>query len=239
MNDKNKFDDSESAAMTTSDNDLTPSAADKQHPMLKLVLELGPLLVFFFGNLRGEWLAQQFPQLAALGGPLFVATGLFMAATVISLVVSKVMLGHLPLMPFVSGIVVLVFGAIGIYLQNETFIKMKPTIINALLGGVLLGGLFFGRSLLGYMFNSAFQLDSEGWRKLTLRWGLFFLVLAVLNEVVWRGSNWYYLPDVKAADNLWVNFKVWGTMPITILFTLSQMPLIMKHTVEPPAEAGK
>ncbi|WP_409456639.1 septation protein A [Rhizobium lusitanum] len=225
--------------MTTSDNELTPSAADKHHPLLKLVLELGPLLVFFFGNLRGEWLGQQFPALAALGGPLFVATGLFMAATVISLVVSKVMLGHLPLMPFVSGIVVLVFGALGIYLQNETFIKMKPTIVNALFGFALLGGLAFGKSLLGYVFNAAFQLDSEGWRKLTLRWGLFFLVLAVLNEVVWRLSNWYYLPDAKAADNLWVNFKVWGTMPITILFTLSQMPLIMKHTIEQPAESGK
>ena len=239
MNDHNKFDDSESAAMTTSDSDLTSSAADKHHPLLKLVLELGPLLVFFFGNLRGEWLVQQFPALAALGGPLFVATGLFMAATVISLVVSKVMLGHLPLMPFVSGIVVLVFGALGIYLQNETFIKMKPTIVNALFGFALLGGLAFGKSLLGYVFNAAFQLDSEGWRKLTLRWGLFFLVLAVLNEVVWRLSNWYYLPDAKAADNLWVNFKVWGTMPITILFTLSQMPLIMKHTIEQPAETGK
>jgi len=239
MTDKNKLDDSESAAMTTSDNELTPSAADKHHPMLKLVLELGPLLVFFFGNLRGDWLAQQFPALSALGGPLFVATGLFMAATVLSLVVSKVMLGHLPLMPFVSGIVVLVFGALGIYLQNETFIKMKPTIVNALFGVVLLGGLGFGKSLLGYVFNAAFQLDSEGWRKLTLRWGLFFLVLAVLNEVVWRFSNWYYLPDVKAADNLWVNFKVWGTMPITILFTLSQMPLIMKHTIEQSTESGK
>ncbi|NLR99200.1 septation protein A [Rhizobium sp. P38BS-XIX] len=239
MNDKNKFDDSESASMTTSDNELTPSAADKHHPMLKLVLELGPLLVFYFGNLRGEWLGQHFPQLALLGGPLFIASGLFMAATVISLVVSKLILGHLPLMPFVSGIVVVVFGALGIYLQNETFFKMKPTIINALLGGVLLGGLFFGKSLLGHVFNAAFQLDAEGWRKLTLRWGIFFFVLAALNEVVWRGSNWYYLPNTQAADDLWVNFKVWGTMPITILFTLAQMPLIMKHTVEPPAEAGK
>ncbi len=239
MNDKNEYDDRESAAMTTSDRDLAPSAADKHHPLLKLVLELGPLLVFYFGNLRGEWLVQHFPQLTTLGGPLFVATGLFMVATVISLIISKVMLGHLPLIPFVSGIVVLISGALGIYLQNETFIKMKPTIINAALGGVLLGGLAFGKSLLGYIFNAAFQLDAEGWRKLTLRWGIFFFVLAVLNEVVWRGSNWYYLPDTKAADNLWVNFKVWATMPITILFTLSQMPLIMKHTVEPPVENGK
>jgi len=142
-------------------------------------------------------------------------------------------------MPLVTGVVVLIFGGLTLLLHDETFIKMKPTIVNALFGVVLLGGLAFGKSLLGYVFNAAFQLDSEGWRKLTLRWGLFFLVLAVLNEVVWRLSNWYYLPDVKAADNLWVNFKVWGTMPITILFTLSQMPLIMKHTIEQPAESGK
>ena len=229
MNDKNEYDDRESAAMTTSDRDLAPSAADKHHPLLKLVLELGPLLVFFFGNLRGDWLVQHFPQLAALGGPLFVATGLFMAATVISLVVSKVMLGHLPLMPFVSGIVVVIFGALGIYLQNETFIKMKPTIVNALFGVALLGGLAFGKSLLGYVFNAAFQLDAEGWRKLTIRWGIFFLFLAVLNEVVWRNFS----------DDTWVAFKVWGTMPITIIFTLAQMPLVLKHSLNPETDGEK
>jgi intracellular septation protein len=204
----------------------------KENVGLKLALELGPLLVFFFGNAYGEKLAKSFPFLAGLGGPLFVATALFMAATVLSLVVSKIVIGKLPIMPLVSGVVVLTFGGLSIWLQNEMFIKMKPTIINTLFGVVLLGGMLFGRSLLGYVFNSAFQLDDEGWNKLTLRWGLFFLFLAVLNEVVWRMSNWYYLPDVKSADNLWVNFKVWGTMPITFLFTLSQLPLIMKHSVE-------
>jgi len=211
--------------MTTSESDVTPSAADRHHPMLKLALELGPLLVFFFANLRGPWLIQIFPPLAALGGPLFVATALFMAATVISLAVSKFVLGHLPVMPFVSGIVVLVFGSLSIWLQNETFIKMKPTIVNALFGVTLLGGLAFGRSLLGYVFNAAFQLDAEGWRKLTIRWGIFFLFLAAMNEVVWRNFS----------DDFWVAFKVWGTMPITILFTLAQMPLILKHSVSPAA----
>ena len=96
---------------------------------------------------------------------------------------------------------------------------------------MLLGVLLFGRSLLGYVFNAAFQLDEEGWRKLTLRWGLFFLVLAVMNEVVWRNFS----------DDFWVAFKVWGTMPITIAFTLAQMPLIMRHSLTPPekVEAGK
>lgn len=209
-----------------------PQAQAKENVALKLALELGPLLVFFFGNAYGETLAKKFPFFASLGGPLFVATALFMAATVISLVVSKLVIGKLPLMPLVSGVVVLTFGALSIYLQNETFIKMKPTIINSLFAIVLLGGLAFGRSLLGYVFNSAFQLDDEGWNKLTLRWGLFFVFLAILNELVWRSANWYYLPDVKAADNLWVNFKVWGTMPITFLFTLTQLPLIMKHSLE-------
>lgn len=213
----------------TTESDITPSAADRHHPLLKLALELGPLLVFFFANLRGEWLVARFPALAELGGPLFVATGVFMVATVISLVVSKIMLGHLPIMPFVSGIVVLVFGSLSIWLQNETFIKMKPTIVNALFGFALLGGLAFGKSLLGYVFNAAFQLDAEGWRKLTIRWGIFFLFLAVLNEVVWRNFS----------DNFWVAFKVWGTMPITIIFTMAQMPLVLKHSISIEAESEK
>lgn len=213
----------------TTESDITPSAADRHHPMLKLALELGPLLIFFFANLRGAWLVERFPALAELGGPLFVATGLFMAATIVSLVVSKLVLGHLPIMPFVSGIVVLIFGSLSIYLQNETFIKMKPTIVNTLFGVALLGGLAFGRSLLGYVFNAAFQLDAEGWRKLTVRWGVFFLFLAVLNEVVWRNFS----------DDFWVTFKVWGTMPITIIFTMAQMPLILKHSIAPAGETEK
>lgn len=204
-------------------------AARKEHAGLKLVLELGPLLVFFFANSNGERLAKWFPVLSELGGPIFIATGLFMAATVLSLVVSKLVIGKLPLMPLVSGVVVLSFGALSIWLQNDTFIKMKPTIINTLFGAVLLGGLFFGKSLLGYVFNSAFQLDQDGWNKLTLRWGLFFLFLAVLNEAIWRSFS----------TDFWVAFKVWGTMPITVLFTLSQMPLIMKHSVEVQGETHK
>ncbi|MBN9029225.1 MAG: septation protein A [Rhizobiales bacterium 63-7] len=207
--------------MSGIESENAPSRAEKAHPMLKLALELGPLLVFFFANLRGEWLVQKFPALSGLGGPLFVATALFMVATVTSLVVSRIVFKHLPVMPFVSGVVVLIFGSLSIWLQDETFIKMKPTIVNTLFGVVLLGGLVFGRSLLGYVFNAAFQLDDTGWRKLTLRWGVFFLFLAILNEVVWRNFS----------DAVWVNFKVWGTMPITILFTLAQMPLIMRHSV--------
>jgi len=196
------------------------------NPLLKLALELGPLLVFFFANSRGEWIAEKVPALATLGGPLFVATALFMVATAIALLASWFLTRTIPIMPLVSGGVVFVFGALTLFLQNDTFIKMKPTIVNSLFAVVLLGGLAFGKSLLGYVFDSAFKLDAEGWRKLTLRWGLFFIFLAITNEVVWR----------MFSTDFWVAFKVWGIMPITVLFTMSQMPLIMRHSLEDKAE---
>jgi len=201
-----------------------PSDPRKQeiNPLLKFALELGPLLVFFFANTRGEWLAEKLPVLGALGGPIFTATALFMVATAIALSVSWLLTRTLPIMPMVSGVVVLIFGALTLYLQDEIFIKMKPTIVNTLFGATLLAGLFFGKSLLGYVFDSAFKLDAEGWRKLTLRWGLFFLFLAVVNEIVWRSFS----------TDTWVAFKVWGIMPITVIFTMSQMPLIMRHSLD-------
>lgn len=195
----------------------------EMNPLLKFALELGPLLVFFFANARGEQIADAFPVLQELGGPLFVATALFMAAMAISLSVSWAITRTLPIMPLVSGAVVLVFGTLTLWLQDETFIKMKPTIVNGLFAGVLLGGLVFGKSLLGYVFDQAFKLDAEGWRKLTLRWGLFFIFLAILNEVIWRSFS----------TDFWVAFKVWGTMPITILFMMAQFPLIKRHATEP------
>ncbi len=207
---------------------LDPAAPKKPaiNPLLKLALELGPLMVFFFANTRGAWLVEKFPALGDLGGPIFVATGLFMVATAIALSVSWMLTRTLPIMPMVSGIVVFVFGALTLYLQDEIFIKMKPTIVNALFGVTLLGGLWFGKALLGYVFDSAFHLDAEGWRKLTWRWGIFFLFLALINEVVWRNFS----------TDAWVTFKVWGIMPITLAFTLSQMPLILRHSLE---ESGK
>jgi intracellular septation protein len=203
---------------------LDPAAPKKPaiNPLLKLALELGPLMVFFFANTRGAWLVEKFPALGDLGGPIFVATGLFMVATAIALAVSWMLTRTLPIMPMVSGLVVFVFGALTLYLQDDIFIKMKPTIVNALFGVTLLGGLWFGKALLGYVFDSAFHLDAEGWRKLTWRWGIFFLFLALINEVVWRNFS----------TDAWVTFKVWGIMPITLAFTLSQMPLILRHSIE-------
>ncbi|WP_310621762.1 septation protein A [Flexibacterium corallicola] len=190
-------------------------------PLLKLALELGPLLIFFAANSKGERIIEMFPALSVVGQPIFLATAAFMVAIVISLGVSYSLTRQLPIMPLVSGIIVLVFGGLTLYLQNDTFIKMKPTIVNALFGSILLGGLFFGRSLLGYVFDSAFKLDAKGWYKLTLRWGIFFFVLAIINEVVWRNFS----------SDFWVNFKVFGVMPITMVFTILQLPLIQKHSL--------
>ena len=192
------------------------------NPFLKLALELGPLMVFFFANARGPWLAERLPALADLGGPIFVATFLFMVATALALAVSWLLTRTLPIMPMVSGVVVLVFGALTLYLQDDVFIKVKTTIVNALFGSVLLGGLLFGKSLLGYVFDSTFKLDPDGWRKLTFRWGLFFFFLAAVNEVVWRSFP----------TDTWVAFKAWGIMPITLIFTFSQLPLIMRHSLD-------
>ena len=201
-----------------------PNAADRKElaPLLKLVLELGPLVLFFFANARGEALAERFPLLASIGDPIFLATAVFMVAISASLIVSYALTRRLPVMPVVSGVVVLVFGALTLWLHDELFIKLKPTIVNVLFGTVLLGGLFFGKSLLGYVFDSVFRLDDEGWRKLTFRWGVFFFFLALVNEVVWRSFS----------TDFWVSFKVFGVMPITIAFTLSQLPLIQRHTLD-------
>lgn len=190
-------------------------------PLLKLALELGPLGAFFLFNARGEQLAASFPVLQAIGEPIFLATAAFMVAITISLTVSLWLTRRLPIMPLVSGVVVLVFGALTLWLHDELFIKLKPTIVNSLFGSVLLLGLVFGKALLGYVFDSAFRLTDEGWRKLTLRWGVFFFVLAAINEIVWRNFS----------TDFWVNFKVFGIMPITLLFTLSQLPLIQKHAI--------
>ncbi|MFO1185518.1 MAG: septation protein A [Bauldia sp.] len=194
-------------------------AKPEVNPILKLALELGPLGVFFFANSRGDWLALQLPALQALGKPIFIATALFIAATAIALAVSLAITRRLPIMPLVTGIVVVVFGGLTLALQDETFIKMKPTIVNVLFGGVLLGGLAFGKSLLGYVFDSAFKLTDAGWRTLTLRWGVFFLVLAALNEIVWR----------SVSTDMWVNFKVFAIMPLTLVFSLTQAPLILRE----------
>lgn len=176
------------------------------NPLLKLALELGPLAIFFFANSRFG---------------IYTATAVFMVAITVALALSWFLTRKLAIMPLITGIVVLVFGGLTIYLHDDLFIKLKPTIVNCLFGTILLGGLYFGKSLLGYVFDSVFKLTDEGWRLLTLRWGVFFFVLAIINEIVWRNFS----------TDFWVSFKVFGFMPITLAFTLFQMPLITKHTL--------
>jgi len=198
------------------------AAEKKLNPWVKLALEVGPLIVFFLANARGDAVAARWPALAALGGPIFFATAVFIVATLVALVVSYALTRRLPLMPFVTAVVVVVFGGLALWLKNDTFVKIKPTIIYCLFGGVLVGGLFFGKSLLGYVLDAAFKLTDEGWRKLTLRWGLFFFALAVLNEIVRH----------YATTNVWVDFKVFGVLPLTFLFALTQVPLISRTSIE-------
>ena len=202
-----------------------PNAPDRAelNPFLKMTLDIGPLILFFLANARGERLAETWPVIAALGKPIFFATAVFITATLLSLAVSYGLTRRLPLMPFVTAVIVVIFGGLTLWLQNETFIKLKPTIIYLLFGGVLLGGLAFGKSFLGYVFDAVFKLNDEGWRRLTIRWGVFFLALAVLNEVVWRSFS----------TDVWVSFKVFGILPLTFIFAMLQMPLIKRHS---PAE---
>jgi intracellular septation protein len=186
----------------------------KLNPALKLVLDLGPLLIFFAANSRFG---------------IFAATGAFMAAILIALAVAYALTRHLPIMPLVTAVVVVVFGTLTLVLHDELFIKVKPTIIYVLFGGVLLVGLGFGKSLLGVVFDSVFHLTEEGWRKLTLRWALFFLALAVLNEIVWRTQT----------TDVWVSFKVFGVVPLTFLFAALQYPLLTKYAAPEPAEPAQ
>ena len=189
---------------------MTEFASRRLNPFLKLALELGPLGLFFVANQRAD---------------IFVGTGVFVVATVIALAVHYALVRKLPIMPLVSGVVVVVFGGLTLFLQDELFIKLKPTIVNTLFGLVLLGGLYFRKPLLAVVLDSMFDLTNEGWRKLTLRWALFFFVLAVLNEVVWRTQS----------TDFWVSFKVFGIMPLTIAFALAQTPLLMRYEVKKAA----
>jgi intracellular septation protein len=172
--------------------------------VLKLLVEVGPLVVFFLTNARAG---------------IYWGTGMFMGATLISLVASRMLFGRIPVMPLVSGVCVLIFGSLTLWLQNDHFIKLKPTIVNALFAATLFGGLFFGQSLLRTVFGEVFSLSEEGWRKLTIRWACFFALLAVLNEIVWRTFS----------TDVWVNFKVFAIMPLTMVFAVAQVGLLRRY----------
>jgi len=195
------------------DNAQGASTARRMHPLLKFALEMGPLVVFFIANGRAG---------------IYVATGAFMVATFVALAVMWIIARKIAIMPLISAGVVLVFGTLTIVLQDDHFIKMKPTIVNALFGVALLGGLAFRKPLMPYVLGDVFQLTDEGWRQLTIRWGVFFIVMAVLNEVIWR----------TVSTDTWVAFKTFGYLPLTFVFAIAQAPLLARHAVEPAPDAN-
>jgi intracellular septation protein len=178
----------------------------EQSVAAKLLIELGPLLIFFGVN-------------AAYG--IFAGTGAFMVATVISLALAWWLYHKIPVMPLVSAVIVLAFGGLTLYLQDETFIKLKPTIVYTMFAVLLLGGLAAQKPVLALLFGPVFNLTDEGWRKLTLRWAVFFIAMAILNEFVWRNFS----------TDTWVSFKAFGFLPITFLFAMAQVPLMQRYGV--------
>ncbi|MEQ8733722.1 MAG: septation protein A [Rhodospirillaceae bacterium] len=184
------------------------------NPILKLVLEIGPLVVFFLTN-------------AQFG--IFNATLAFMVAIVFALGVSYSLNKTIPTMPLVTAVFVLIFGGLTLWLQNETFIKVKPTIVNLLFATILAFGLLTGRLFLKIVLDSALNMTDQGWLIMTKAWTGFFVFLAILNEVVWR----------TVSTDTWVSFKVFGVMPLTLVFSFALVPVIMKHTIEASSEPIK
>lgn len=181
----------------------------QESPLLRLALDFGPLLIFFGVN----WLSG-----------LFWATGVFMVAITIALIISRIVTGKVAAMPLITAAFVLVFGGLTLYLQNETFIKVKPTIIYLLFAAALMIGQWLEREPLKLLLGQAFDLTDEGWRILTYRWAAFFVFLALTNEVVWR----------NVSNDAWVTFKVFGFLPLTLVFAMMQVGLIQKHAAAEP-----
>ena len=173
----------------------------------KLLIDIGPLAVFFIFYTRSGLQASILP---------------FMVATVIAVLFSYILEKKIPIMPTVGAGIVLLFGGLTIYFDNDVFFKMKPTIINFLFAVILYGGILINKPLLKYLLGAALKLEEEGWKILTQRWIGFFIALAVLNEIVWRTQS----------TDVWVNFKVFGILPITFIFTMTQFPLIKKYQIE-------
>ena len=175
--------------------------------LYKLLIDIGPLAVFFIFYTRSGLQASILP---------------FMLATVISVIFSYILEKKIPIMPTVGAGIVLIFGGLTIYFDNDVFFKMKPTIINVLFAVILYVGILMNKPFLKYLLGAALKLEEAGWKILTQRWIGFFIALAVLNEIVWRTQS----------TDVWVNFKVFGILPITFIFTMTQFPLIKKYQIE-------
>jgi intracellular septation protein len=175
---------------------------------IKLFIDIGPLAVFFIYY--------------KVSGDLIEAILPLMLATIISVVISYILEKKIPIMPTLGAGIVIIFGGLTIIFDNKIFIFMKPTIINIIFAAILYGGIILKKPLLKYLLGSALKLEEEGWSILTQRWAAFFIALAVLNEIVWRTMS----------EEFWVSFKVFGILPITFIFTMTQFPLIKKYQVE-------
>ena len=177
----------------------------------RLLIDLGPLLIFFLTN----YLAPV-PDVLRI----FVATGAFMAAMIAAMIYSQVRYRRISPLLLFSGFMVIVLGGLTIWLRNETFIKMKPTVYYLLVSGLLAFGLASGRPLLKAVLGSTYPgLDTGGWNKLTRNWAIFFAFMAFLNEAVWRNSS----------TDFWVGFKLWGAIPLTFLFAAANIPMLLRH----------
>ena len=189
----------------------------------KLAIDLGPLLVFFLVNGFAP-----VPDVLKI----FYATGAFMAAMIVAMVISQIRYRHISPMLLFSGVMVMVLGGITLWLHNETFIKLKPTIYYLVAAGLLTFGVVTRRNLLETVLGSAYPgLSERGWQLLTRNWILFFVAMALVNEAVWRNSS----------TDFWVGFKLWGALPATFIFALANVPMLMRHgmqlekgTEEPP-----
>ena len=189
-------------------------------PGLRLAIDIAPLAVFFVVNFISSG-----PQIARL----LAATAAFMVASAIAMVVSRWKTGRISPMLWMTGTLVLVFGGATLYFHNETFIKIKPTFVYASFSAILAFGLATGRPLLQSLLEAAYPgLTEQGWRKLTINWTIFFACMAVLNEAVWRNTT----------TDFWVAFKLWGAIPLTLIFAVANVPMLMKHGLntgqEPP-----
>ena len=179
-------------------------------PIIKLVADFGPLLIFFVIYFNNE-------------NNLKVAIPPFIIATLIALIAIYFLEKRIPMVPLTSGVLITFFGGLTLYFDNKIFFYMKPTIINLLFAAVLLFGKYFTKKpLLKIFFQNAFNLEDEGWKKLNYRWIGFFIFMAILNEIVWRTQS----------EAFWVNFKVWGLLPISFIFAASQFPLINKYKLK-------
>ena len=177
----------------------------------KLLIDLGPLLIFFLVNFLAP-----VPQALRI----FVATGAFMVAMVVAMIFSALKYQRISPLLWFSGVAVLILGGLTIWLHQEWIIKMKPTLYYSVVAGLLAFGLWTDRPLLQRVLGSSYPgLNDEGWRKLTRNWALFFAFMAVLNEAVWRNSS----------TDFWLGFKLWGAIPLTFLFAAANIPMLLKH----------